>query len=499
MYPENLQSLQLERNFLGGIINHPQVLIDLDNKITEREFVNKTHSTIFSVIKNIVLSGQKLEKILIAQKIKDLGISYNNEISIFDYIDDISFTQVQPTGLKDIAKELIKLKIRRNFFDNASTIQNYVKNANSSSIDEIIHHVDSIYHEELCKYGIEKEPIDLFAEIEPFITEIAKNPIEEAGLKTPYPEWNRLFGGLRLKQAAYNIVSRAGEGKSTFLFNMAKEVARLNNIKALYIDTEMDLSMQMFRAAAAQSDVNAWYLETGQWTKNQELAKKVVSGFKKINEYKGHLFHTYYPNKDIHETLALIRRWYYKYVGRGNPALIIYDYLKITSDADKNRAEYQTMGDKVSYLNELNDQLGTCLLMAAQQNRSGEQNGQRNDDSTTVSVSDRINQYVSFNAVFRKKTLDEISEHGLKYGSHMLKPFKTSRVQGKDNYNINNNNFIKTVDHHGKTKYVQNFINYEIRDYALIEHGTFSDIIRGQQLNANLQGGGVQNHHHNNI
>lgn len=494
MYPDNLQSLNLEKSFIGGIINNPEILIDLENVISDKEFSNKIHSILFNVIKSIIFSGTKLEKVLIAQKIQDLGISHNNDIDIFNYVDDISFTQVKPNGLKEIASELVKLRIRRDYFDNAASIQKYIQNANNCPIDEIISDVDAIYHSQVGKYSLINEPVDLYSEIENFIKTIAKNPVEEVGLKTQFKEWNRLFGGLRLKQAGYSIVSRAGEGKSSLLFNLAKGVTKLNNIKCLYIDTEMDKELQMLRAAAAESETNAWYLETGQWTKNQDLITKVLNSFKKFDDYKGKVYHIYFPNKNINETLSLIRYWYHKFVGTGNPALIVYDYLKITSDFDKARQEYQIMGDKVSYLNELNDKLGTALFMAAQQNRSGEQNGQRNDDSTTVSISDRINQYVSFNAVFRKKTLDEISEHGTQFGTHLLKPFKTSRVQGKDNYNVNS--FIKTIDSQGKVRYKQNFINYEIKEYGIIEHGTLSDIVKYQQLNAGLQLTVPQHHAH---
>jgi hypothetical protein len=182
-----------------------------------------------------------------------------------------------------------------------------------------------------------------------------------------------------------------------------------------------------------------------------------------------------------------MRRWYYKFVGRDNKAVFVYDYLKITSDFDKNRAEWQLLGDKISYLNEFGAQVECPILSAGQQNRGAEQQGGvRNDDSTTVGASDRINQYASFNAIYRLKTLDEISEHGEEWGTHLLKPFKTSRVQGKDNYNMNKT--VKVIDANtSKAKYKQNFINYEINQYAITEKGTYADIIKQQQLSANLQ------------
>ncbi len=486
-FDSSLYSLALEKNILGGLINNQEQIIELSHLFSEKEFYERTHSVIFQVLRNCVLSGQKIDKVLLAQKVKDLSISHHGEIDIFTYLDDLSYIKLNKTGIVDTAKELIKLRIRRDLFENAIAVQNYIKNSTNDPIDKIISHVDGLYNKQVSLYHSEDEPIDLYSNIEEFIKEIAKNPQEEAGLKTPYEQWNKLFGGIRLGSAATNIISRAGEGKSTFLWNFGKEIARINDCKTLLIDSEMDAEIQMFRAAAAEAQTNAWYLETGKWAKNDELSDKVLKGFGKINQYKGRLHYISAPNRDIKEIISLIRRWYFKNVGRGNKALIIYDYLKISTDADKGRQEYQQMGDKLSYLNEITHDLKLGLMTAGQQNRGAENQGQRNDDSTTAAVSDRINQYCSFNAVFRKKTMDEISEHGIQHGSHLLKPFKTSRVQGKDNYNVNST--VRTVDPQtGRTKYKQNFINYEIREYGLFEMGTYADVVRSQNLQANLQG-----------
>ena len=76
-HKESLVSLNLERSSLGGFINHPQSIIELSHIFSEKEYSNRIHSTIFSVMKNLISNGQKIEKVVLAQKIKDLGISYN--------------------------------------------------------------------------------------------------------------------------------------------------------------------------------------------------------------------------------------------------------------------------------------------------------------------------------------------------------------------------------------------------------------------------------------
>jgi len=482
-----LFSISLERAFLGGLIKKPNVYYQLDGFITENDFKEPLHGKIFSIIKQILLSQGTIDPIIIAQKIKEIGLDKIHDIPIFQYIDDITFTQITEKGLIEAAKELTKLRVRRELTENAEDVKKFILESGNKSLNDIVCGVDKLYHGRIQEYSGDNEPVDLFAEIENYLLEIAKNPFDECGLKTPFPLFNKYFGGLRSGDGLYNVISRSGEGKSTWLFNMAKGVSKLNNVPTLYLDTEMSLDLNMIRASAAESGINSWYLETGNWIKNPEMAKKVQASFPKLKELSGKFYHKYVPNKDIWEVISIIRKWYFKHCGRGQKALVVYDYLKITSDVDKNRSEWQQLGDKISYLNEIGHDLDIPILTAGQQNRTGEFQGQRNDDSTTAGASDRINQYVCFNAVFRRKTLQEIAEQGNEFGSHLMKPFKFSRTEGKDNFNTNN--LVRVKDEKGKTCYKQNFINYSINDYKLSENGTYQDIINRQLLNRNLQDG----------
>ena len=487
---DKLTSLNLERQFLGGLFNHhKKVLYDVDLFLKESDFSNVQNQTIYTIIKNIILEGDEPNKVIVAQKVKDLRISFKDEISPFDYIESLTHTQITDKATIGTAKEIVKLRVRRSIYQDAGEVQTFISGGKCSdmTVTDMVNEVDKINNKTISQINEEDEPIDIFENIENIIKTIAANPIDEVGMTTPFPVFNQFFGGLRHGNGLYNIISRSGEGKSCFLFNMAKGVSLLNNVPTLYLDTEMDKEMNMFRAVAAETGINSWFLETGKWIKNAEMAKKVLEAFPKLKKYEGKVYHKMVPNKDIREILAIIRKWYFKYVGRGNKALIIYDYLKITSDIDKNRQEWQQLGDKVSYLNEIGAKLGCPIWSAGQQNRSAENQGQRNDDSTTAGASDRINQYVCFNGTFRAKTLEELEEQGPNFGTHLLKPFKTSRTSGENSYI--NNRLVRVRDAGtGKYKYKQNFINYNIHEYNITETGTYRDIIEHLRLDAGLQG-----------
>ena len=84
-----LFSYQTEKHVLGGLIRNPRVLADLDVIISEKDFYSPVHSTIFSCIKNIAFEGGEIDPVTVAQKIKNLGISFKDDINIFDYVESI--------------------------------------------------------------------------------------------------------------------------------------------------------------------------------------------------------------------------------------------------------------------------------------------------------------------------------------------------------------------------------------------------------------------------
>ena len=90
----SISSLKIERHVLGGLLKFPEVFFDVDRFVDSSDFVSKEHYVIYSTIKDILSSGKKLDKTLLAHQIKNLGVSFKSEVDIFNYIEDISFTQI---------------------------------------------------------------------------------------------------------------------------------------------------------------------------------------------------------------------------------------------------------------------------------------------------------------------------------------------------------------------------------------------------------------------
>jgi replicative DNA helicase len=242
-------------------------------------------------------------------------------------------------------------------------------------------------------------------------------------------------------------------------------------MRALILDTEMQTNVMKFRIASSITGIPMWYLETGNFKNNKELLARWNSKKTELSLIQGRVNHMQVAGKPVQEIESIIQRWYLSEVGRGNPAMVVYDYIKLTGETgDKNKQEYQLIGDKVDSLKNLSVRLNIPLLTACQLNRSAE-NGA--DDSSAISQSDRLQWFAAYVGIFRRKTLEEQAEDGIQYGTHKMIEL-AARYQGKNAHG--HNDLIKVKDGN-QFKYKKNFISFNVNNFDVQEKGTLQDIV----------------------
>jgi hypothetical protein len=324
------------------------------------------------------------------------------------------------------------------------------------------------------------------------LEETGNNPQDEFGFPSPYPEFNRMFGGFRAGHV-YAIASRPGEGKSTWLNDVCFRVAEDSGIKTLLLDTEMLTKEIKFRLLSSLTSVPTWYLETGNWRKNPEYYEQVRAAEDRIKQNRD-FYHFHIGNKNVDQVCSVIRRWYYNEVGRGNKCMVAYDYVKLTGEkVGQNWAEYQAIGDKIQKLKEVSEEISAPLLTAMQLNRSGE-NRNRNsstlvDDSSAIALSDRLQWFAAFVGIFRRKTLDEIALDGEESGTHKLIPTKT-RFQGKDA--MGHQDFLLRLFPDGSERYQMNYLNFNVHNFQVEERGSLRHICERARETYELEGGSAE-------
>jgi replicative DNA helicase len=472
MSNSKIRSVDIEKHVLAGFIKNPKVFFDVAHFLSEDDF-SGGHKTIFSIIKSQINKNQPLDPVIISEKVKSLGISFKQDFNVFDYIESLTYLKISAKALVEACKNLKTITIRREISDTALSIAETMANSGDKCADEIITLADKMYNDKVAAYDLEQGPEDLFAGIREMIEERARNPIKETGYLTPFKLFNKMYGGLRPGEL-YAWVSRPKHGKSTILNHIACQSTLINpNLNALILDTEMQTNVIRFRIASSITGIPMWHLETGNYKSNPELLAKWESKKTELAQASKNVQHLQVSGKPVSEIESIIQRWYLGQVGRGNPAIVVYDYIKLTGEADRNKQEYQLIGEKVDRLKELSVRLNIPILTACQLNRSAE-NG--NDDSSAIAQSDRLQWFAAYVGIFRRKTIEEQAEDGPQFGTHKMIEL-ASRYQGQQAHGHND---LVRVMVNNRPEYRKNFISFNVENFNVEEKGTLQDIINHQ-------------------
>ncbi|HHZ65721.1 MAG TPA: hypothetical protein EYN51_09550, partial [Flavobacteriales bacterium] len=89
-----IYSNQVESHVLGGLLKHPDVFSEVDSFVNAADFYNDVHQTIYCILRESILNNEKIDKVLVATKISNLGISSKDDIDIYDYINTLNYTSI---------------------------------------------------------------------------------------------------------------------------------------------------------------------------------------------------------------------------------------------------------------------------------------------------------------------------------------------------------------------------------------------------------------------
>lgn len=475
-----LYSIQVEKHVLGGLIQNPHIIGDVDRFISEKDFVAEPHNVIYGCLRSALLNNERVDKVLLAQKIKNLGIAFKDDINIFDYIEAISFAPITADATIRACQELAKLRALREIHGTCEDMKSHIEKSINQTLDDTIAEVDEMYGKQVNSFNSENEPTLLFQGLYEKVEERGNNPVDEVGLGTPYPEFNRLYGGFRRKNL-YIIASRAKSGKTTWLNETVAEMSRIHNVPVLVLDTEMSTEEIQYRMGASRSRVGLWHLKSGQWRKNEDNIQRVRSTLPGVFQSYDKVYHMAVGNKTKAHIASIARRWYLKVVGRGNDCIICHDYLKVVEFDGKNRQEYQEMGSLVDFMKKLAEELDCPVITACQNNREGvvaaREPSEIIDDERSVGLSDRITWYASGVWILRRRTPEEITLDTPESGTHKLIELVV-REQGRDA--AGHQDFMLRRFPDGKQKYVKNFINFHIHNFSVEERGSLRHTIERQ-------------------
>ena len=477
-------SCELEQQFLGALLNHPEKYIEIASFISTKDFIYDANGVIFSFLKSDYSEGNYVDEVILAERIKLSGISFEDNISISEYLKALKLRQGSSNSVIDSAKELKKLTMRREIGDVGAALSKSMKSLDSSKgFTEIVDLADSIYNSQISSYENENDPQNIFGDMEECIELRGNEPITEFGPTGPHPRLHESFGSLLRPGNITTLVARTGVGKTQFVMDFSVKVSAECDIPVLHLDNgEMSKEELMMRQCSALSQVPMHLLETGQWRQaGDDVVSRVRSVWQKIKNYK--LYYQNVGGMNVDSIMQAVKHFYYAKVKRGNPMILSFDYIKTTSEKSPNKSEWQIVGEMVDKFKKLVQRDITtdgkpmiAMMTSVQSNRTGITNNRTADtiveDESIVSLSDRITQFSSHLFALRQKTLDEIAQEP-ECGTHKLTCFK-HRHLGENVHRAIQPVRMPT----GELK--RNYINLNFENFNITEVGDLQDMVDSQ-------------------
>lgn len=493
-----MHSLDLEQQLLAALLKYPDVYNNIASFIDENDFYSKSsvvNKTIFCLLKESFESGQNIDEVVLTQRINSLGISFEDNINIGDYIQALALKQVSKDKIVDTCKELKKLTIRRSIYNSSLKLAEKMKSLPANkSYTEIIEQADSIYNDQINLYEVgESKPENIYDDMEDWVEERGNNPIEDFGPSGPHPRINEMYGSLVRPGNITVVVARSGVGKTQFCMDFCTKVSREHNIPVLHFDNgEMSKEELIMRQCAALSGIPMHLIESGKWRTTgygdlsaEQVVEKIRSVWKKVKGLKFYYYNV--AGMDVDTMVNVARRFYYSQIGRGNKMLFSFDYIKTTSESNaQNKSSWELVGKMVDKFKqfiqrEIQDDSGPLISMitSVQSNRIGITNNRNADnvvdDESIVSLSDQIVQFSSHMFILRQKTMDELANEPQGFGTHKFIAVKTRHL-GKDIHRA-----IEPVELNDGTKR-KNYINLDFNNFGITEMGDLHDVEDARRL-----------------
>jgi replicative DNA helicase len=428
-----------ERAILAGICHYGEdAYLDIADIIQPSSFTIDSNGIIFECLKQICEKNSKpqIDIASIYSVAQELGFS--NILSKKEEAQHLKAIIDFPVSLENVRKfaaKVRKLEIARLLRKQLENAQDKLLEINGSEPVASILGIaeDTVFNFSSLLNDSDNNPTHIAKDIDDYIKSLEENKIDQIGIPTGFPVYDKAIGGGFRKGTVNVIAARPKTGKTLLADNIGFYIANKLKIPVLNMDTEMSVNDHLNRVLAMVTETEISSIETGKFASSTDQKNKITKASQDLKQTP--LFYKSIAGKPFEEQLALMRRWLVKEVGLNDDGtakqcVIIYDYLKLMDSAgiSQDMKEYQVLGFMMTALHNFAVRYQIPILSFVQLNRDGI----TKESTDTASGSDRIIWLCSNFSIFKRKSDEEIAEDGSDNGNRKLLPLVSRHGGGLD-------------------------------------------------------------------
>lgn len=313
------QSVDAEMSLLGAVLIDEEVLADISEHVTAKDFYDKRHATIFAGMMKLYELHKPVDLLTLTDQLKKKdqletvgGSAYLTELT--NYVPTAAHAEsyAEIVAQKAVRRRLIKASadISELGYDEETTTEELLEKAEA----ELFSVSDQSLKQDLV--SIESILTESFDRIE----ELHRNKGQLRGIRTGYKDLDNMTAGLQRSDLVI-IAARPAMGKTTLVTNLAYNVATIAKLPVLFFSLEMSKEQLIDRMLADASGVDSWNIRTGNLSDDD---------FSKISEAMGEMAEAPIFIDDTPGLSVLEMRTKARRAAHDQPlGLIVVDYLQL--------------------------------------------------------------------------------------------------------------------------------------------------------------------------
>jgi replicative DNA helicase len=266
------QSLEAEKAVLGSLLLRPGAFYDIEDSILPEMFYAQKHKIIFESMLDLYNKHEPIDLISVSQKLSEKGML--DSIGGSSYIAELTESVPASTNAKYYADIIGKKFILRNLIDTSEYIADMALNDGSDSIEEILDDAEKKI------FSITSSPKNIkFINLKDSlktawerIEKLHEKPGELRGVPTGFKSLDAMLSGFQ-KSDLIILAARPSMGKTTLALDIARLTSTRHQTPIVIFSLEMDSQQLVDRMLAAEAQVNAWSLRTGQLSADHEFSR----------------------------------------------------------------------------------------------------------------------------------------------------------------------------------------------------------------------------------
>lgn len=316
------QNIEAEVSLLGSVLIEDDVITTIADKISENDFYDKRHGTIYSAILKLYEQHKPVDLLTLSSALRDNGELEN--IGGSSYLTELTNAVPTAAHAEHYADIVAEKAMRRKLIKASEDIVNLSYSEGSSSVQEILEEAerrmfavsqrntkqDLVSIEQILAEGFDR------------LDDLHKNKGRLRGIKTGWRDLDNKTAGLQRSDLII-LAARPAMGKTALVLNLAQNVGMNEKEAVLFFSLEMSKDQLVDRMLSSESGVDSWNIRTGNLS--DEDFEKLGSAMGSLSEAPIYIDDT--PGITVLEMRTKARREAQKHP----LGLIIIDYLQLMS------------------------------------------------------------------------------------------------------------------------------------------------------------------------